>query len=292
MNNKKKVLSLSTILSVLFVCGMYSLVPRMLMTPVRSETNLAPENLNLNFEEFDIKTEDGISLSGNWIKSNVVSSNSIVILLHGIGGCKEHMLPIAKEMSKHGIETVLIDGRAHGQSEGKYCTYGYKESNDMRELVKYIKSISPDKKLGIYGHSLGGAVALQTIQKENQLDFGIIESTFAELDDIVADYQKRNSFGISVRSLCDYALQRAGKIENFKPDEVKPYLAAKEISIPMIISHGSSDTHIDPSYSEKIFNELQSENKQLIIVPDLKHESLFKDEDYKNKILEFVKSHS
>jgi alpha-beta hydrolase superfamily lysophospholipase len=45
-----------------------------------------------------------------------------IILLHGIRGYKEHFTALAAMLNRQGYNTLALDLRAHGDSEGDYCT--------------------------------------------------------------------------------------------------------------------------------------------------------------------------
>lgn len=119
----------------------------------------------------------------------------IMILLHKIGGSKESFLHLTKELSERGIESMIFDLRAQGESGGKYCTYGYYEKNDVCVIVDHIKRENAELEIGVWENSLGGAVAVKAMEADQRIDFGIIESTFTALDIIVSDYQKRFTGG-------------------------------------------------------------------------------------------------
>jgi len=40
-------------------------------------------------------------------------------------------------------ETILVDSRAHGQSEGEYCTYGFYERDDISKIIDFIQTKQP-----------------------------------------------------------------------------------------------------------------------------------------------------
>ena len=237
-----------------------------------------------------MKIDDDSELSGYWIKSEKDTAKGIIILVHGIGGCKEHFLNLSKELSKAGIESIIFDGRAHGKSGGEFCTYGFKEKYDISKIVDKIKSKNPNYKIGIWGNSLGGAIAIQTLEIEKGIDFGIIESTFTELDKIVFDYKKRILKGIGIKLISDFGLKRAGEIADFNPNKVKPIESVKNIGQPMFIAHGDSDKNISVEYGKQLFDNLKSKNKELAIIKDGGHFDLFDKggEEYKSKLLNFI----
>lgn len=99
------------------------------------------------------------------------------MLLHGISACKEVELQRAKLLADAGYASLLLDLRAHGQSEGEYCTFGYHEKNDLRAVADTLGSDSRRRPMAIWGASLGGAVALQAMAVEPRYSFGLVERT-------------------------------------------------------------------------------------------------------------------
>lgn len=88
------------------------------------------------------------------------------------------------------IDTFIFDSRAHGESQGKYCTYGFYEKKDISAIVDFIGPKYRNVNIGIWGNSLGAAVAIQAMEYDSRILFGIIESTFTDLSQIVFDYKK------------------------------------------------------------------------------------------------------
>ena len=141
-------------------------------------------------------------------------------------------------LSDSGYNSVLIDLRAHGESQGKYCTFGYYEKQDLRILLDSISKIKNlNTNYGIWGQSLGGAVAMQTLAIDKRLKFGIIESTFSDLNTIIHDYFKLK-LGFDIPFISNYFIWRAEKIANFKVSEVAPCQSAKLIKQPVFMAHG------------------------------------------------------
>jgi len=275
---------------ILVIIGVNIIAPFAITQPPRIETSVTPEKMDLAFEELNILTIDSVNLNGYWIETEVDTSRGILILIHGIGGCKEHFLGLAKELSKKGIESILFDGRAHGKSGGEFCTYGFKEKMDISQIVDTIKARKPNLLIGIWGNSLGGAIAIQALEVDKRIEFGVIESTFTELNQIVFDYKKRILKGVGIRSLSDYALGRAGEVAGFDPLKIKPIESVKNIEQPVFMAHGDSDENISFKYGQQLFDNLKTENKEFVLVKGGGHFGLFEagGNDYKNKIMGFI----
>jgi uncharacterized protein len=263
---KNILLMLFVILGVTLFFGVHSLLPYAILCPMRVHSNENPANFNLKYDSLNIhiKKSPNIVLKTYWIHAN--QPKGIMILVHGIGSCKEHLLGVAANLAQKGIESIVFDGRAHGESSGEFCTYGFYEKRDISRIVEVIQSKNPNLRIGIWGNSLGGAVAIQALASDKRLDFGVIESTFTDLSQIVSDYQTKILHGVRLRWVSDYALWRAGHIANFNPDEVKPIEAVKNITQPVFLAHGDADTNIRFEYGEQLFENLGSKEKEFFAV--------------------------
>lgn len=278
------------LLTILVFIGVNNIAPSAITQPPRINESLTPSKLALKSDPLDLVTTDNINLKGYWIKSMQDTSFGIIILVHGIGGCKEHFLNLSKELSQNGFESIVFDGRAHGESGGEFCTYGYKEKKDIAQIVDKIKRQSPHLPIGIWGNSLGGAIAIQALEFDKRIEYGIIESTFTDLHQIVYDYQKRILKVIGSRRLSDFALSKAGKLADFDPSKVKPLESVKNIEQPVFIGHGDSDKNISYKYGQQLYDSLKASKKRLVLVKGGGHFDLYDKGGYRYKsaIMDFL----
>ncbi len=247
-----------------------------------------PSSFNLKYDELNLTVEDTLNLKGWYIHSNK-SSHATIIVLHGTGSCKELMMPTAKILADDGFNAVLFDLRGNGESGGTYCTYGYYEKNDISRIIDYLMSKDSTQQIGIYGNSLGGAIALQAMAKDNRIKCGIIESTFASLREVVSDYMKRMYY-FGTMFLSDIALNRAADMAKFNPDDIVPELSAMRIDNPVFVAHGDKDIHINFSYGQRIFNNLKTPNKEWHLIQGADHHNLYVigGQKYINNLLSFL----
>lgn len=261
---KKKIKYTACLLPIILVIASLLIskyvLPYAIIQPPRVSGNISPSDLKLKSDKITILTKDTIEIKAYWIGSNLKPSKSVVIFVHGVGGCKEHFLNLSKNLANIGIESILIDSRAHGESGGQFCTYGYKEKSDIAQVVDFIKEKNDSIPIGIWGNSMGGAIAIQALEFDSRIEFGIIESTFTKLEKIVYDYQKLHAFGIGLKPLCNIALNEAGRLANFNPDDVSPISSVKTIEQPIIIAHGKKDENIKFEYGKLLFENLKIKN--------------------------------
>jgi len=292
---KRRIIRTSVLAVIIIVIGGYiglhHIAPYAIIMPPRANcTHVTPYDHNLNADSITLQTKDSIDLKGYWVHSNQDSIRGVVILIHGIGGCKEAFIELSSNLADQGIESVYFDNRAHGQSGGQYSTYGFKEKKDISEIINHIKSKNPNVPIGIWGNSLGGAIAIQVMEYDKRIEFGIIESTFTDMGQIVYDYKKRFLKGIGLRFASDIALKKAGEIANFNPNEVKPIESVKNITQPIFIAHGDADKSIKFEYGKLLYENASSTQKEFYLVSNGGHYGLSRagGEDYTTSIQKFI----
>lgn len=249
---------------------------------------------SISYDKVVVVSFDSTKLKGFHVKSILKKPKASLILVHGVGGCKEHFTNLAINLAKKGYDCWFFDNRAHGESDGLYSTYGYLEKKDIKAIVDTIKTKIPETKVAIWGNSLGGAIAIQAMEYDKRIQFGIVESTFTNLRQIVYDYQKHFLYGIGMKFASNIALNQAGEIAKFNPDEVSPIQSVKHITQPILISHGDQDENISVDYGHALFENLASKDKSFVLVKGGGHHNLaaIGGNAYKKKLMDFLEAHA
>ncbi|MCI4669727.1 MAG: alpha/beta hydrolase [Bacteroidia bacterium] len=232
-----------------------------------------PSQYGLNYDTMAVAVADSISLSGYFVKPANDSIKGAVIFLHGISSCKEVFLNFSRFLAEKGMASALIDLRAHGKSGGQFNTYGYHEREDISQVAASIRKEYGDLPVGVWGNSLGGAMAYQALAHDSSLSFGVIQSTFADLPQIIDDYGKR-MIGLRIPGLSDFALKKASGIANFSGFEVSPSESAKDIRQPVYVMHGNEDKNIKIEYGKENFDNIPHQNKVWFEVKGADHYNL------------------
>lgn len=253
-----------------------------------------PRDHGLEADRINIKTFDNLNLSSYLIRTDPLNQKGTIILVHGIRAAKEHFLPLSKMLSDSGYNSVILDLRAHGESEGKYCTYGFYEKQDLSLFIDSILRIDNiSSNLGIWGQSLGGAISLQTLAIDSRLKFGIVESTFSDFRTIVHDYIKQR-IGFEIPFMSNYFIWRAEKIASFKSAEVVPLRSAALVKQPVLVVHGTKDDRIKIEYGLQNFKTLSNGGKEFFECPEANHLNVWticRDEYFK-KVFNFIDKQS
>lgn len=255
-----------------------------------------PAAYGLQAERLTIYTHDTVSLQALYIPpvaGTASPSDSLlcVVMVPGISSCKEFFLPAAQHFAQHGISTLLLDQRAHGESGGDYCTFGFHEKHDLAAALDTLLQHHSRLKVGIMGHSLGGAVALQTLAHDSRLQFGIVESTFHSLEAVVEQYGE-NYFGIRSNWLARHTLDKSAAIAHFDPYSIKPCESATCIDKPIFMAHGDADERIPMTFGRTNYEHLATPYKQWYTVPGAGHNNMWAagGQPYQQALLRFLEA--
>ena len=204
----------------------------------------------------------------------------MVILMHGIFSSK-NIVPIpalAKALAKEGIASICFDFGGHWKSEGKmqYMTVG-KEIEDALAMWEYAKSLPYVSKIGLLGHSQGGVVASMTA--------GILASrgespaalVLVAPGSVVQDACRNGKFFGAEFNPADppeyvkcFGIMKLGREYILTTQELDIYGTAKAYTGPVRLIHGSKDTIVPMSCSEK-FVETYTQDAELIVVEGENH---------------------
>ena len=118
---------------------------------------------NMPYINIYINSFDGLRLYGALLE-NQGFENKIVICVHGFTGSgKKDFACLARTYYENGYNVLLIDNRAHGNSEGKYVGFGVLDRIDVRNWVKYvINRFGSGVQIFLHGISMGGAAVLMS----------------------------------------------------------------------------------------------------------------------------------
>lgn len=139
-----------------------------------------------DFEELMIPTPDAESLHAFYVRAanKRHSKNTTILMFHGNAGNIGYRLPIAKMFSELGYGTLMLEYRGYGFSTGTPDEQGI--MIDAQTGLDYLRerAETADNNIVIYGQSLGGAVSIQLVAK-NQHDGAItgliLENTFLSM---------------------------------------------------------------------------------------------------------------
>ncbi len=286
------ILALFIFLIVGYILAVNVFGPSMILKPKRknfsTDGRISPADLGLNYEDVEVKSFDGEILKG-WLVKSIVEPIGNVIFIHGTYRDKTFGLGRAKFLSEAGYNVLLVDLRFHGESGGKYCTYGYLEKFDVSEWISFMLRKFPELPIALFGISLGGAIAIQTAGIDNRVCAVIAEGSFSNFFDLIYDYQKLK-WGFASKFLTRRVIKRVERIAGFKVEDVSPVEYVGRLTCPVLYIHGKDDRTVKPWHSEALCKN--SFKGTLLLVDGAGHLNSWKvlNDKYQEEVISFLKS--
>ena len=223
----------------------------------RAEVVTTPESFGTAFEEVDIPvasaTGKTATLDGWWIPA--APGAKALLYLHGngdnIGANAEH----AVRLHSLGLSVLTFDYRGYGRSTGGFPAEA-KVYADAETAWKYLveqRGFRPDQ-VFIYGHSLGGAVAIELGTHHPGAAGLIVESSITS----IVDMGRR------------VPMFRLLPLELLVRERFQSISKVGSLKMPALFLHGTNDQTVPYQMSQQLY-AAAPERKQLVLIPGGHH---------------------
>jgi uncharacterized protein len=207
--------------------------------------------------DVSVIASDGSHLQG-WFAHPAKANGDAVILLHGVGDNRQGMMGFAELFLSNGFTVLVPDSRAQGESGGAFPTYGLKETDDVHRWFDWLVNQQHPKCVFGMGESMGAAVLLQSIEKENRFCAVIAESSFASFRQIA--YVRVGQFShtgpwlgrIVLRPAVEAAFLYGRLTRGINLADASPERSVVGSHVPILLIHGLADDNIPFQQSERI----------------------------------------
>jgi len=190
------------------------------------------------------------------------TARGTIVYLHGVADNRGSAAGWIDRLTARGYDVVAYDSRAHGDSEGDDCTYGFFEKQDLARVLDTVGA-GP---IVLVGTSLGASVALQEAAIDPRVSAVVAAEAFSDLRTVSTERAPRLLTPAVIRR----AFVEAEREAHFQVDAVSPVSAAGHITVPVLLIHGERDVDTPPAHSQRIFAALPGP-KRLILVPGVGH---------------------
>lgn len=210
-------------------------------------------NYPADLEEVWISTEDGVRLNA-WFRANPASSK-VLLWLHGNATNIGRQMEELEAYSRLGINILALDYRGYGKSEGSPDEAGvYRDAEAAYRYLTEQRRWVPENII-VYGHSLGGAVAVD-LASRHPCGGLIVESSFT-------------SVGEMARMMFHLPL-----IEYLPRSRFDSLTKIARVRAPILVIHGTRDPTIPFSMGKRLF-DAAPEPKWFLPVEGGEHNSIF-----------------
>lgn len=199
-------------------------------------------------EAISVTTEDGLDLAGlYWPATN--GNRDIILVLHGRRDNAGRMAGYVQRIVETGRGVLVASYRGFNENPGSPTEAGLVA--DARAFYQFAREQAGGNDIYVFGHSLGGAVAIQLAAREELA--GIVTlATFSDLGKAAPFYS-----------------------ELLIPDSWESIVALSRVEEPILFIHGADDNYVEPSHSRRLFRTTCS-LAALAIIEGVRHRPNFR----------------
>ncbi|RYO78357.1 hypothetical protein DL762_008722 [Monosporascus cannonballus] len=231
-----------------------------------------------DFEELVIPTTDGEKLSAFYIRGPRRGRHTkcTIVMFHGNAGNIGHRLPIARMLINYvGCNVFMLEYRGYGLSTGEPDEKGL--MIDAQTALDYLRDRAETRshKLVIYGQSLGGAVSIKLVQKNQHAGdiVGLVlENTFLSMRSLIPSVIPPAKY---LAMLCHQVWPSESLIPNIT-------------EIPILFLSGLQDEIVPPRHMRKLYELATTPTKIWKPLPGGDHNSSVLEEGYFEAISEDI----
>lgn len=248
---------------------------------------VTPASVGLDFRDVRLNSADDVELAAWWVPER--GASRAAILVHGFGGNKsdEQVLRTARIYSQAGYNVLMIDLRAHGQSEGDRRTLGYQEIRDVRGALDWLEEGGfQSGQTIIHGWSMGGSTVVRAAPGTGVAAV-VEEAGYADLPLLLGDAIPENS---GLPAFFNHGTKLMAKVFlDFDSEAVVPKRNAAKLSeegVPLFVVHSTTDETVPFEHAE-MFREANPE-AALWKLDGYAHVEAYKHPEYRTRLSGFL----
>ncbi|MCH6552017.1 MAG: alpha/beta fold hydrolase [Planctomycetes bacterium] len=211
-----------------------------------------------------------------------VPSVPTILHVHGNAGNVESHVGFTEHLPAAGFNLFIFDYRGYGQSAGTPRRRGPLIADTHAALDALLARDDLDPaRLGLYGQSLGGSIALNVMADRPELRVAVIESAFASWRLMAANAVGGDPPNPLARALAAILIK-----DDRRPDE-----AIARVGRPILILHGTADSIIPVSHGRRLA-AASNGHATLIELPGGDHNTLrYTNPEIEGMTIDFFRRH-
>ncbi len=243
------------------------------------------------FERVYTKSFDGLTLTARYI--HVKDGAPLQIQCHGYRSNPVRDFCGGNKLARdNGHNSLVIEQRAHLDSEGNVISFGVNERKDVLSWIEYaVNRFGDDVQIILSGVSMGAATVLMASEYNHKnVKCIVADCPYSAPHDIIKSVSK--SMGFPAFIAMPLAHLSAFLFGHFRLGAASCVEAVKKTTHPILLIHGESDDFVPCAMSREIRGACKSEVR-FETFPDAGHAlSFIKDSDrYRRVCQEFFSAH-
>jgi uncharacterized protein len=182
-------------------------------------------------------TDKETKLHGLWLPARrKADTGPILLYLHGARWNVAGSAPRIRRMQQLGFSVLAIDYRGFGKSSRELPSEDM-AYEDARAAWDWLAKTHPERQRFVFGHSLGGAVAIDLASKVDDEEGVIVEGTFTSIADVASSMK----FGwLPIAPLITQRFESVKKVAQLKS--------------PLLVVHGANDSLIPHDLGRRLYD--------------------------------------
>ncbi len=203
-----------------------------------------------------------------------------VLLFHGHASNKAMIRDEQAFFRSLGFNTLAVDFRAHGNSEGNVCTVGYREAGDVKAAYDFVKA-SGEASVVLWGVSMGAASLLKALHDFPEIKPSrvILECPFGSMQAAVDG--RMRSMHLPTTPFTQLLLLWGSAERGMWGFGYRPSDYAHDVHCPTLLNWGANDNRVLRPETDAIFANLASPKKKLVIFEKSGHQAFCQNEPEK-----------
>lgn len=195
-----------------------------------------------------VRSDDGTALAGRMIPGTK-RLRPWVLMLHEFGGSWRDSLAFSRIYAAHDCNIMLVDMRAHGESEGKWAGSGWLDRRDVIAWCSWIIARTGEEaQIIIHGVGMGATAALFAAEEEDfpiQVRAIVSDSAYTDVwNETALRLGKGFAKPQPMLDLYRIMLEKSKGGYDLGKGNVLPSI--QSISTPLFIMHGEEDACTPP----------------------------------------------
>ncbi|MGE5333535.1 MAG: alpha/beta hydrolase [Nitrososphaerota archaeon] len=235
---------------------------------ITDQYTMSPYETGADFEEVAFASPNGHELHGWWL--NRPETDRVIVGCAGYRGSKAQLVGIGSMLWRAGFNVLLFDYRGHGSDLGVPITLGYREMGDFFAALDYTITRMPDARIGVFGGSMGAAIAIMGSSQRPDVLAVVADSPFARHADVISFRVRQQVHlpGQPFARISDYFLYR---MAGYRGSDMEPVRWVAQLAPrPLLVIHGTHDTSIPVEQGIQVY-EAACEPKELWIGDGAEH---------------------
>ncbi len=222
-------------------------------------------------ETVTLTSYDGLKLVGEYYPHP--NARGTILMFHGWHGSPQSDFGCAMHAYySKGLSLLLVHQRTQGASEGKYITFGIRESRDVHAWVRWHgERFGREAPIFLTGISMGATTVLMSAGKPYDANVrGIIaDCGFTSPWEIIASVVRGR--GLPIYPFVPLMSLWAWVLAGFRFRQYSTIEAVKGLKLPVFFAHGEADRFVPCHMTQAVYHACTSPDKTLLLVPNAAH---------------------